>query len=290
MLAVITPTLQSRSNVYDEFVKSWSELFKKHNVLQITIFDGDDQLLTTSDGIYYTPKALLGENADLIYSHDTACKNLGLYYAMTRDEITEVLILDDDVRPNGDTIADHLAILGTKTPLDFMTTMIPFPRGVPYKNRNQAEVTVSHGVWYGVPDLDAPTQLVSGITPFQFMKYIAPKGVHIPFCGMNVMVSKNAIPYLYFAPPYKGKHEHFNRADDIWAGYTMKNELDTKGQAIATGFSSVNHDRASNVFSNLQKEALFISLNEQFYAGEANHPYFVEYLSKYSRWKSLLLG
>lgn len=287
MLAVITPTTKDRGRVFGEFHDSWADLFKKHNALIITVFDGDKQYLLTSDGVEETAETLLSDDKDLIYTHDTACKNLGLAYVLKRTNVDKVLILDDDVRPIGDPIQDHLSILGQKTPLSWMTTMYPYPRGMPYSIRDEAEVTVSHGVWDGVPDLDAPTQLVNGVTDYYFPKFIVPKDILIPFCGMNVMLDRKAIPYLYFAPPYKGEHEHFNRADDIFGGIMLKRKLDNVGQTIATGYARVRHDRASNVFSNLHKEALFIKLNESFWKGDTEHPYFIEYLEKYARWQSL---
>lgn len=289
MLAVVTPTIKSRQAVYDEFVRSWADLFKKHNVLFVTVWDGDNQHIEDSNGVKMTTEQIMGKDSDLIAVRDGSCKNLGLVYALKHTDCTEVLILDDDVRPLGDPIADHYKILNQSTPLSWMTTMNPYPRGLPYEIRNEAVVTVSHGVWEGVPDWDAPTQLVMGNRPVEFPKFVVPKGVYIPFCGMHVMAKREAVPYMYFAPPYSANGEVMGRNDDIFGGILLKRELDKIGQAIATGYAKVRHDRASNVYQNLIKEATFISLNETFWQGDESHPYFADYLPKFERWKKLFL-
>lgn len=288
MLAVIVPTVHpSRGEVYKRFMESWSDLFLKHDVYLITIYDGEEPQILTSDGHEDSAETLLGTDSDLIYNRTTAVKNLGLAYFMKRTEIENVLILDDDVRPIGDPIADHLKIIGQKTPLSWMTTMYPYPRGMPYKVRDEATVTVSHGVWEGVPDLDAPTQLVNGVTDYSFPQFIVPKSTLIPFCGMNVMLSRQAVPYLYFAPPWSAEGEVMNRNDDIWGGIMLKRSLDDTNQAMATGYSKILHERASNVYDSLIREALFIKLNETFFEGDVSHPYFQEYLNKAERWQKL---
>jgi reversibly glycosylated polypeptide/UDP-arabinopyranose mutase len=158
-------------------------------------------------------------------------------------------------------------------------------RGFPYGIRDEATVALSHGVWEGVPDFDAPTQLVNGVHDVYFPKIIVPQGVLFPMCGMNVAVTREAIPYLYFAPPWR----EMGRCDDIFGGINLKRDFDKLGLAVATGYARVRHDRASNVFSNLHKEGLFIKLNETYWTGDNSHEYFAEYESKLKRWQELLL-
>jgi len=286
MLVVVTPTIKSRQPVYDEFVRSWAELFKKHNVLFVTVWDGDNQHIEDSNGVEMTTEQIMGKDSDLIAVRDGSCKNLGLVYAMKYTDCTEVLLLDDDVRPIGDTIQDHLDILRQTVATSWLSTASEYMRGFPYGIRNEATVGLSHGVWEGVPDFDAPTQLVKGVHDVYFPKVIVPKGVLFPMCGMNVAVTREAMPYLYFAPPWN----EMGRNDDIFGGINLKREFDKLGLAVATGYARVRHDRASNVFSNLHREGLFIKLNETYYLGDTSHPYFEEYHSKLKRWQNVMFG
>lgn len=285
MIACICPTTRDRNSIYQEFFRTWKDLFEHYAVELITIYDGDDQYLETSDGHRIDAEELLGEDSDLISKKDTACKNLGLYYVLSRTNYDRILILDDDTRPLGDTISAHMNQLDRKVPISWVSTMSEYPRGFPYGLRDEAEVVISHGVWEGVPDWDAPTQLVMGNRSVTFPQIVIPKHAYFPMCGMNLMVKRKAIPYLYFAPPWK----EMGRCDDIFAGVVMKNELDKENLAAVSGFATVKHERASNVFKNLQKEALFIELNETFWQGNTTHPYFSSYLEKYTRWKKRTL-
>lgn len=284
MLVVVTPTIKSRQPVYDEFIRSWAELFRKHNVLFVTVWDGDNQHIEDSNGAKMTTEQIMGKDSDLIAVRDGSCKNLGLVYALKHTDCTEVLILDDDVRPIGDTIQDHLDILRQPVATSWLSTASEYMRGFPYGIRNEAVVALSHGVWEGVPDFDAPTQLIKGVHDVYFPKIIVPKGVLFPMCGMNVAVIREALPYLYFAPPWN----EMARCDDIFGGINLKRDFDKIGLAVATGFARVRHDRASNVFSNLHREGLFIKLNETYYQGDTSHPYFDEYHSKLKRWHNVM--
>lgn len=284
-MAAIVPTTRDRLEVFEGFKQAWNDLFVKHDVTPIVIMDGDEQYLTEGwDGLQITAEDLLGKDFDLIYKKDTACKNLGLYYCALNPQIDTILIFDDDTRPIGDPIQDHLDILGQKTSISWYSTANYPMRGFPYGVREEARIVVSHGVWEGVPDLDAPTQLVTGIPEdIEYGKDVIPRGILFPFCGMNVALLREAIPTLYFAPPWGT----MSRCDDIFGGILMKRELDKLDKAVVTGFARVFHERASNVFKNLQKESLFIELNETFWKGDTSHPYFSEYLPKFERWKQL---
>lgn len=193
-------------------------------------------------------------------------------------------------------------------------------RGMPYGIRDEAPVKVSHGVWVNVPDFDGRTQLELGKCrcakgselpcpptncqkcngtgydgsrlPYSlpYFRGPVPKGTYLPFCGMNVMVHRDALPYLYFAPmgpdalpcegcdegkiahgphadgsccPHcKGKFSELNRFADIWCGILLKRQLDSLGWAMYTGASTVIHTRASDPFKNVEQERLGIEWNE----------------------------
>jgi hypothetical protein len=124
---------------------------------------------------------------------------------------------------------------------------------------------VSHGLWCGVADLDAPTQLVEPhlqVPPQPGVKII-PRGTYFPMSGMNLAFRPEIAPAMYFL--IMGRDWQFDRFDDIWAGVLVKKICDRLGWAMASGEPCVHHRRASNVFTNLKKEAAGIEANEYFW-------------------------
>ncbi len=160
-----------------------------------------------------------------------------------------------------------------------MGTCTPFPRGVPYNVRSEAEVVLSHGIWHGVKDWDAPTQLVLGNRDVTFYKGAIPKDVLYPMCGMNIAFKAKMLPYMYYAP--MGHRVGLDRFADIWLGIESKKIIDKKGWAVVTGYAAVRHERASNVFVNLIKEAKGLGLNEEYGKDE----YFKLYKRQRERWQ-----
>ena len=162
------------------------------------------------------------------------------------------------------------------------------PRGVPYKNLGRREVHVNHGIWQGVLDYDAPQQLVDP-TPevYSHDNRIIPYGAYHPFCGMNVMWRREAIPLSYHllmgkavggidsggCPPQCNCFDTmsslttlpFDRFGDIWCGIIQKKVCDHLGWSVSTGTPYIHHDRASDPFKNLRKEANGIEVNEWFW-------------------------
>jgi hypothetical protein len=57
----------------------------------------------------------------------------------------------------------------------------------------------------------------------------------------------------------------FDRFGDIWCGIIMKKLADIMGYRVATGMPYIRHERASNPFTNLKKEANGIEVNETFW-------------------------
>src|SRR3989304_3774293 len=63
----------------------------------------------------------------------------------------------------------------------------------------------------------------------------------------------------------KGESWGFERFGDIWSGVIFKKIADHLGYAIASGYPIIWHAKASNVFTNLKKEASGIKINETFW-------------------------
>lgn len=279
MIVVVVPTV--REEKYQEFVKAWAPLFKKYNVHLIKVTDGD--VPTANDK---SVSEIMGEYEGLIYNKNDGVRNLGFaYVAKYLPQAQCVITLDDDTLPHGDTIADHINTLNRRVPISWMNTADRYMRGVPYAVRTQAEVVLSHGLWHGVKDWDAPTQLVIGNPDVKFYTGPIPRGVLYPMCGMNIAFKRKMLPYMYYAP--MGPRVGLDRFADIWCGIESKRVIDAKGWAVYSGGAFVSHDRASNVWKNLQKEAKGLELNETAWLGNDDE-YFKLYETARGAWKEFI--
>lgn len=293
-IAIVLPSY--REDLYQTvFLPKWESLFLKHNITLVTVWDGknlEDTVVKVRTGKEdrsgdkdINIKDIMGKNMDLICNKYAGVRSLGLaYIGLYMPEIQYIVSLDDDVAPIGDPIQDHLDALNMQVPISWMPIGDEFTRGFPYNARKEAEVVFSHGVWAGVPDLDAPTQLVRGTKPMSYHRTVIPKGVLAPMSYMNTAFKRKMLPYIFMCPQIIGELE---RCDDIWASIEAKRAIDAHGWAAVTGFSTVLHDRASNVFSSLVKESKFIGLNEGYWKGEQDDPYFKMYHERRMRWQNL---
>src|SRR3990167_3343915 len=156
---VVVPSIRPAS--YNRFLANWQDLFDKHDVELSTVWDGKHPMVECSDGRTFGVKEIMGKHSDAIVNFNGGIRNLGFaYVAKYLPTVETIITFDDDVSPIGDTIQDHLDILGKRVPVSWMSTASEYMRGFPYKIRDEAEVVLSHGVWEGVADWDAPTQLI----------------------------------------------------------------------------------------------------------------------------------
>lgn len=133
-----------------------------------------------------------------------------------------------------------------------------------------------------------------------------PRGVNFPLCGMNVMVTRDALPYLYYAPMGADSGvPDLHRFADIFMGVFLKHEFDRLGWGVVTGYSTIHHTRASDARKNFEQEELGREWIEQIsswfqpqdalwvlpreYTPEA-YSYFRSYASKRSRYADLVAG
>lgn len=283
MIAVVVPTI--RPDSLAKFLQAWQDLFLKHKVNLYVVHDGIEPVLEISSGTLkvMSVREVMGENTDLIFNHNDGVRNLG--FAQAYKDGNEVIIsLDDDTLPYGDTIQDHLDALNTRKPISFVNSVEDvYMRGFPYWAREEAPVMFSHGLWHGVYDFDASTQLVLGTPTPKLIKQTIPKGVFMPVCVMNVAFRREVTPFYYQAPMY-GK---LNRFADIWAGWEVKKAMDERGWAMVSGYATVEHLRASNPFTNLVKEAYGLGCNEEYTQGIFDS-YYQDYLDKIKQWQKFL--
>lgn len=281
-IAVVVPTIESRKEIFANFMEAWSPLFEKHDVEFIRVLDGE-----TPTVFGETAQEVMGKYADCLSNFNAGIRNLGFaFIAKYLPHIEYIITLDDDETPIGDPIQDHIHALKKRVPVSWISTAVDdYTRGFPYLIRNEAEVVLSHGVWEGVADWDAATQLVLGShRPIHFYRGPIPKGVYYPMCSMNLAFKRKMLPYIYHAPWALG----VNRFDDILTGVESKREIDKNGWAAVTGYARVHHERASDVYNNLRNEAPGMELNEHFWEGNEDHPYFKIYREKYKIWQRFI--
>lgn len=256
MIAVVVPTI--RPEKIEEFKQIWKNLFDAYKVALLIVYDGDNPRVEDK-----SVEEVMGKKyAHLIHNHQDCVRNLGFaYIAKYLPDIEYIITLDDDVEPYYDSIGNHIKALKTRTHLSWISTATDYMRGFPYGIREEAEVVISHGVWEGDKDWDAPTQLVKANPRVQWLVGPIPKGIFFPMSIMNVAFKRKALPIMYQIPMIDG----YDRFSDIWSGIHIKRECDKKNWAIATGFSMVYHKKLSNVFKNLQREAKGIERNETYW-------------------------
>lgn len=282
MTAVVVPTIVERAEIFAKFMDAWQPLFDKHDVQFIKVLDGK---VPRVDNL--TAKDIMGKYADCLTNHNGGIRNLGFaYVAKYLPEVDIIITLDDDEVPIGDPIQDHLDALNRHVPVSWISTATDeYMRGFPYGIRDEAEVVLSHGVWEGVADWDAATQLVRGShRPVEFYRGPIPKGIYYPMCAMNIAFKRCLLPWIFQAPWALG----VNRYDDIAAGIVSKRAIDKNGWAVVTGYARVHHERASNTFTNLINEAPGLPINEVFWKGDESHPWHKIYKEKLDLWQQFL--
>lgn len=288
-IAVVTPTVKGREEQIKAFEETWGPLFELHDVTFIKVLDGETPTVEGRDW-----DEVMGEHKDCLSNFNGGIRNLGFaYVAKYLPGIEYIITLDDDTAPIGDPIADHIRALEMMVPISWVSTASEYMRGFPYGVREEAEVVLSHGVWEGVADWDAPTQLVLGShRPVTFPKMPIPKGVLYPMCGMNIAFKRKMLPHMYQAPFWTNPDgTGIGRVDDILCGIYSKKAIDKEGWAVVTGYARVLHERASNVYKNLKLEAASIELFEQVASGDESADYITKvYFPKLKRWQDYIAG
>lgn len=294
-IALVVPTI--RENSFSRFLVEWQPTGLFDKVDLIVMEDNPKRTFELGEFLNhgYNLHHLCWDDIDTFeWSHiiprrsDTV-RSFAYWWAW-RNGYKHIMTLDDDCYPSADypdLVGDHMAALTQRT--RWLSTLNNVrPRGVPYKNLGHRDVYVNHGIWQGVLDYDAPQQLVNPVPEiYSHDNRIVPSGQYFPMCGMNVMWRREATVLMYHLlmgravtgvdekgrwPDSKGydpalalKQLPFDRFGDIWCGILMKKVADHLGWAVSTGTPYIHHDRASNPFTNLRKEANGIEVNEWFW-------------------------
>lgn len=256
---IVIPT--NRIEQFNKWLEAWREQLKGCHL--IVIYDGekDDLVFVLNEPIFtyefYTWEDIdkdLGKDAWIIPRRTDCVRSYGFLKALEHNPLF-ILTLDDDTKPFGQTIEDHYRILfNSKEPnYKYYNTMkYQLPRGY-FRDFDDIfnKPNISHGTWFGTPDVDAHTQLTGyeETSEIDFNKGIIPQGSYVSTCGMNLAFKPEVTKYLYFG--LQGQDYPIDRCGDIWAGYYASQKEDV---LITTGYAAVYHDRASNAWSNLKKE------------------------------------
>lgn len=216
----------------------------------------------------------LGDHAWIIPKGSAAIRSYGFLMAaeapIETGSVDYIITLDDDCFPeeeDSDYLVDlHVEMLERPATLDWYEAYPKvFTRGFPYAIRHASETWINHGLWSGVLDLDAKTQLGLEHLSNQWDRTrnpstVIPRYSFAPMCGMNLAFKKEAAPLMYFT--LQGRDWKYNRFDDIWCGLFAKKILDTLGKAMRSGLPAVHHTRLSDPKKNLELEAPGMEANE----------------------------
>jgi reversibly glycosylated polypeptide / UDP-arabinopyranose mutase len=205
----------------------------------------------------------------IISRKDSGIRAFGFWKAWQLGAET-IFTLDDDCHPAGeDMVAGHLRNL-YETEMWQSTVPGLRVRGLPYRNLGgPLHVDVSVGLWLGIPDLDAietlassgreiPENLITAVG-----SRVMPSEQYFPMSGMNLAVRREAACLMYYPP--MGLDSPYGRFDDIWCGLVLQRILRHLRRSIVCGRPLVHHQRASDPFANLVKEAPGIDANEDIW-------------------------
>jgi len=262
-----------RENHFKSFLESWKD---KGDWEEIVLIEDNSEKTFKFDSKWKVHhfshediKTDLLDNSWIISRKDSACRSFG--FKVARDLGAKWIVsLDDDCHPHF-SIKNGICQHHLSTIYGFNTCKASAgvrTRGLPYKNLGIVDDVVcnmglwaNNGDWDSVQSLSNPN-LSNYFTPPSHSFLAHPKHRY-PFCGMNIFFRSDLVPCMYF--PLMGKDQPYSRFDDIWAGWIFQKILSHLNFSWSIGEPWVEHQRASDPFVNLIKEASGISRNETFW-------------------------
>lgn len=297
-ICLVIPTI--RENCFNDFVDRWHAIGLFDRVDLLVMEDNPTETFSVvqkaqGQTVYHFSwediKRDLGDREWIIPRRSDTVRSFA-YWKAWKLGYKYIITLDDDCYPpteeDGLTytgpgfVNEHLRQI-TRRSRWYNTLSSVKPRGIPFYNVGICNnVIVNHGLWTNVLDYDAPYQLANPIKEqFAFDNRAVPTGLYFPMCGMNVMWRAEATVLMYHLLMGKRKSMlpdqdprvdkdgliklPFDRFGDIWCGILMKKVADSLGYMVTTGMPYIRHERASNPFTNLKKEANGIEVNEDLW-------------------------
>jgi reversibly glycosylated polypeptide / UDP-arabinopyranose mutase len=265
---VVVPT--SREKNILEFLEAWRVELASATILVI----GDERSfdVTGDNVIHFSRQDIeehLGEVAWIIPRRTGCVRSYGCYVGALRKP-DMMVTLDDDCFPDPNQpgfLRRHWERLQVSCDPAWVSTVDSIvPRGMPYyATAREGQAVLNHGLWYEVPDYDAPTQLLSARLPMtlEWSNQTVPRSKYFPMCSMNLAWRTELTPAMYFL--LMGPDYPYDRFGDIWGGVLVKRVIDHLGWAVNSGDPGIIHKRASNVWTNLRKEASGLEINDRFW-------------------------
>ena len=266
---LVVPTI--RHDCIARFLTAWRDEFVGHDV--VVVEDNPERTFDLGrPGLeHYSWKEIdeeLGKDSWIIPRRTDCIRSFGFLKAWQRNS-DFIVSLDDDCLPFApDFLSEHWRMLSTPASSSAWVSTVEggTPRGVPYFTKNRTgECVLNHGLWQGVPDYDALTQLLCARHPLNVVPFdqVIPRGTYFPMCGMNVAFKTELAPAMYFL--LMGERWPYDRFGDIWGGIFVKRICDHLGYSVKSGRPFVEHRRVSNVWANLGKEAPSYEVNESLW-------------------------
>jgi hypothetical protein len=267
---VVVPTAREASLA--GFLDAWRHELSRATVLVVE--DGPERTFAiTGANVQHVAwcdiEDRLGDAAWIIPRGSGCVRSFGCWVAdQMRPDM--IVALDDDTRPDpahpGFLDAHWARLQSAADPAWVSTLDAASPRGMPYFVTSREPVVVlNHGLWSGVPDFDAATQLLASRVEIsaEWSDQTIPRGSYFPMCSMNIAWRPEFTAAMYFL--LMGPEYPFDRFGDIWGGVLAKRVADHLGLAMNSGSPGILHERASNVFANLAKESRGLAANETFW-------------------------
>jgi hypothetical protein len=271
-IAVCIPTIRPES--FKTWLKSWDYLFCKYSVQLYVMQDAEIPFIEPhfTVGIQYPIRLYTRKDVPVHIPVHTDMVRSFLFYEAWKDGTDYILTLDDDVLPGyGDPIREYLKVFESGAPLSSYLSVGALTdsglqmRGFPYIDRKPVRVALQYGGWRKTLDYDAATQLASPREYGSFHEVVmpVPKGSAFTGCIMNCMFRTDITPLMWQLPMLDGR---YNRVGDIWSGLFAKKALDQRGEVVViNGKAQAIHDRASDVYTSMIKEAPSLWLNDHLW-------------------------
>lgn len=265
---IVVPTIREKN--ITEFLVAWEKELKDYIIIIIEDNPQKTFNINKSNVLHFSWEDIdneLKEKSWIIPRRTDCIRSYG-YYKAYKLGADIIITLDDDCFPLDEYFVDkHIASLtkGNENAWESSLENLK-PRGVPYFNLNRNnECLLNHGMWEGIPDYDAVTQLnlIRLNLKTEWVDKTISKGKYFPMCGMNLAWKRELTPAMYFL--LMGKNYEYDRFGDIWSGIIIKKILDHLNYAVNSGSPAILHKRASNVWKNLQKELPGLPINEEFW-------------------------
>lgn len=271
-VTIVVPTI--REQCIHDFLRAWEKEFVSEDAHVIVVEDNPEPTFDIDTRIRHTHLSWKDIREDLgdtewIIPRRTDCVRSYGYFKAWKESPDLIITLDDDCYPlenEGIGFIDrHRARIleGGMEEAWQPTGLGVVTRGVPYYHTaRKRRCVLNHGLWTNVPDYDAPTQLCQSRQQGEFhpINQTIPVGRYYPMCGMNVALLPEVVPAFYFL--LMGRDYEYDRFGDIWSGVFVKKIADHLNVAVNSGDPMVEHQRASNVWANLRKEAAGLEINE----------------------------